>query len=64
VLATARPEWLGDPVSLPLAGRDLMLAVDVSGSMAAEDMEIGGRNANRLDRGEGGAGRFPPAPHR
>lgn len=46
--AAARPQWVGEAQSLPLTGRDLMLAVDVSGSMAAEDMEIGGRNVDRL----------------
>ncbi|MCI1728567.1 MAG: VWA domain-containing protein [Chiayiivirga sp.] len=47
-LAAARPQWVGEAQSLPMSGRDLMLAVDVSGSMAAEDMEIGGRNVDRL----------------
>jgi Ca-activated chloride channel family protein len=47
-VAAARPQWVGEPQSLPLSGRDLMLAVDVSGSMAAEDMEIGGRRVDRL----------------
>lgn len=47
-LATARPQWVGEAQTLPLSGRDLMLAVDVSGSMAAEDMEIGGRRVDRL----------------
>ena len=47
-LAAARPQWVGEAESLPLSGRDLMLAVDVSGSMAAEDMEIGGRQVDRL----------------
>lgn len=47
-LAAARPQWVGEAQSLPLSGRDLMLAVDVSGSMAAEDMEVGGRRVDRL----------------
>ena len=46
--AAARPQWVGEAQSLPLSGRDLMLAVDVSGSMAAEDMEIGARPVDRL----------------
>ncbi len=58
VLAAARPQWLGDPVELPLAGRDLMLAVDVSGSMQAEDYQLQGRPANRLDVVKAVAGRF------
>jgi len=58
VLAAARPQWLGEPVSLPLSGRDLMLAVDVSGSMQQEDYRLGGRPANRLDVVKAVAGRF------
>jgi Ca-activated chloride channel family protein len=58
VLAAARPQWLGDPVSLPVSGRDLMLAVDVSGSMEQEDYRLGGRSANRLDVVKAVAGRF------
>lgn len=40
LLATAaRPQWLGDPVELPETGRNLLLAVDVSGSMETADLE-------------------------
>ncbi len=46
--AAARPEIVGDPVSVPVTGRDLMLAVDISGSMNREDMEVDGRTATRL----------------
>jgi Ca-activated chloride channel family protein len=31
--ATARPQWIGDAIELPVSGRDLMLAIDLSGSM-------------------------------
>ena len=48
VLAAMRPQWLGEPVALPVSGRDLMLAVDLSGSMQAEDFKINGRTVNRL----------------
>ena len=48
VAAAARPQFTGDPISLPSTGRDLMLAVDISGSMNTEDMEIGGHMVNRL----------------
>jgi Ca-activated chloride channel family protein len=58
VFAAARPQWLGEPVPLPLAGRDLMLAVDVSGSMAQEDYRLAGRTASRLDVVKAVAGRF------
>lgn len=48
VSATARPQWTGDPVTLPVTGRDLMLAVDISGSMGTEDLRLGGQLVNRL----------------
>jgi Ca-activated chloride channel homolog len=48
VLAAARPQWVGDPMGLPVAGRDLMLALDISGSMAEEDYELNGRAVSRL----------------
>lgn len=58
VIAAARPQWLGDPVSVPLSGRDLMLAVDVSGSMQHEDYRLDGRPVNRLEVVKSVAGRF------
>ena len=48
VLAAARPQWVGEPIALPLAGRDLMLAVDISGSMEQQDYELNGRAVSRL----------------
>lgn len=48
VFAACRPVWLGEPIRLPTSGRDLMLAVDVSGSMEEADMEVAGRRVNRL----------------
>lgn len=47
-VAAARPQQLGDVVQPPQAGRDLMLAVDLSGSMSEEDMRLGGRIVDRL----------------
>ena len=49
VLSAARPQWLGEPEDIPRSGRDLMLAVDTSGSMSIEDMQIGNRAANRFE---------------
>ena len=48
VVALARPVWVGDAVRLPASGRDLMLAVDISGSMDTGDMRINGEQVNRL----------------
>ncbi|GHF81135.1 vWA domain-containing protein [Thalassotalea marina] len=49
VAAASQPQWLGDPVSIPTEGREMMVAVDLSGSMQVEDMELQGRQVNRLD---------------
>jgi Ca-activated chloride channel family protein len=49
VIAFARPQ-LGRTITRTQAsGIDIMLALDVSGSMQAEDFSIGGRRANRLE---------------
>ena len=48
VLATMRPQWLGEFTQLPVSGRDLMLAIDISGSMKEQDFVLSGRRASRL----------------
>lgn len=48
VLAVARPVWVEDPIEKVQAARDLMLAVDLSGSMDARDFQ--GPDGTRLDR--------------
>ncbi len=48
VTAAARPIWYGKPMELPVSGRDLMLAVDLSDSMQTEDFTINGKQVNRL----------------
>ena len=58
VLACARPQWLGDPVELPISGRDLLLAVDLSGSMQIEDFTLGGQSVDRLTALKSVAGKF------
>lgn len=47
-LALARPQWLGEPVALEQAHRDLMLAVDLSDSMRTQDMVLNGAPVDRL----------------
>ena len=56
--ASVRPQLIGEPVSLPVSGRDMMLAVDISGSMDTEDMVFGGRPATRLRAVKAVAGDF------
>lgn len=48
VIAAARPQWLGEPISIPNQAREMMLAVDLSGSMETKDMQINGRQVDRL----------------
>jgi Ca-activated chloride channel family protein len=49
VLALSQPEWLGDAIDIPTEGREMMIAVDLSGSMQIEDMSLNGSAVNRLD---------------
>jgi Ca-activated chloride channel family protein len=49
VIACARPQWIGEAIELPNNGRDLMLAVDISGSMQVEDMQLGQVIVQRID---------------
>ncbi|MFT4248927.1 MAG: VWA domain-containing protein [Pseudomonas sp.] len=46
--ALARPQALGEPVAPPQQARQMMLAVDLSGSMSEPDMTLGGRVVDRL----------------
>lgn len=48
VLSCSRPQWLGQPIELPVSGRDLMLAVDLSGSMDTADFKLRGEAVARL----------------
>lgn len=48
VLACSRPQWLGEPIEQAVSGRDLMLAVDLSGSMEVEDFMLNKRPVDRL----------------
>ncbi len=57
-IAAARPQWLGEALELPVSGRDLMLAVDLSGSMEEKDFIIDGRRVDRLSATQWVAGDF------
>lgn len=58
ITAAARPQWFGEPVQLPVSGRDLMLAVDLSASMQEEDFVLGNRAIDRLTAVKRVAGEF------
>ncbi len=46
--ASARPIYSGDTINLPMEGRDLLLAVDISGSMRTADMPASGTTVERI----------------
>lgn len=48
VIAAARPEHIGEELDVPVSGRNLMLAVDLSGSMDQKDFELGNTRVDRL----------------
>ncbi|MBT5229295.1 MAG: VWA domain-containing protein [Methylococcales bacterium] len=48
IIAAAKPQWVGDIIELPIQGRDIMMAVDLSGSMKERDFRLNGRYVNRL----------------
>lgn len=58
IVAGMRPRWLGDFVELPLSGRDLMLAVDLSASMEERDFILDRRRVDRLTATKRIAGEF------
>lgn len=47
-LAAMRPVWVGEQIDIPLEGRDLMLALDLSGSMREQDMQLGSQRVSRI----------------
>ena len=58
VVAAARPQHLGETVHLPVTGRSIMLAVDLSGSMQTPDMQSGRDMVSRLAAVKAVAGDF------
>lgn len=58
IIACARPQWLGEPIEQAVSGRDLMLAVDLSGSMEEQDFFINKRPIDRLTAAKGVAADF------
>ncbi len=58
VAALAGPRLLTPSAALPVSGRELVLALDLSGSMILEDFELDGQPARRLDAVKRVAARF------
>lgn len=58
VVALARPQLPGETRRAATDGIDIMLVVDVSGSMLAEDFTVGDRRTNRLDAVKDAVRRF------
>ena len=49
VIGLAKPQWVGEPIVRTEAARDVMLAIDLSGSMDYSDFpDEGGKNVQRL----------------
>ncbi len=50
VVALAKPLWIGEPIEQTKSARDLMVAVDLSGSMETPDFKlVDGQEVSRLD---------------
>ena len=49
LIALAGPRWIGEPQPLAREGHNIMLALDLSGSMELRDMLLHGRPATRLE---------------
>ncbi|MGB0937072.1 MAG: vWA domain-containing protein [Colwellia sp.] len=58
VLASSQPQYLGEAIDIPTKGREMMIAVDLSGSMQIEDMTLNGNMVNRLDMLKNVLGKF------
>ncbi|MGY3039955.1 Ca-activated chloride channel family protein [Rhodanobacter sp. TND4EL1] len=56
--AAARPQWIGPPQAQQRSGRAVMLAVDLSGSMRTDDMQLAGQPVSRFGAVEAIAGDF------
>jgi len=48
VIAGSRPQWVGEPIQIPTTGRDMMLTLDMSGSMEARDMFLNNTQLSRF----------------
>ncbi len=58
VIAAMGPRWVGEPIPLQQRGRNILLALDISGSMATPDLSWQGQQAQRLTVVKQVAGEF------
>ena len=58
VVAAARPQWVGPPQAQQRSGRAMLLAVDLSGSMRTDDMQLAGQSVSRFEAVEAIASDF------
>lgn len=49
IAATAKPMWIGKIANVPISSRNIIVAVDLSGSMAQHDFKLKGKPVTRLD---------------
>jgi Ca-activated chloride channel homolog len=49
IIALAQPQWTNSQSQIKASGIDIAVAVDLSGSMASLDFEVGGHGVSRID---------------
>ena len=49
ILGLARPQWIESETSVKASGIDIVVAIDLSGSMELPDFVVQGKRINRLD---------------
>lgn len=47
--AASRPQWMGEPVPVSSSARDIIMAVDISGSMKRTDLKLNNEPVTRLE---------------
>ncbi len=58
IVAACRPQIAGEELPRPVSGRNLVLAVDLSGSMEVNDFQLGGQRVDRLSATKAVAAEF------
>jgi Ca-activated chloride channel family protein len=58
IIALAQPRFTHSETSVRASGVDIVVALDMSGSMAAEDFELRGKRVNRLELARDVLGKF------